>query len=171
MIVVCALSAAQQQVQHHGAAKAISILAPPSEHPVFETVNGDDHLRLTFHDIAAPTHGLSAPGEHDMHKLLGFLRSWDGQNPMLIHCWAGISRSTAAAYIASCLFSPRVDEAELAWALREASPSATPNPMLVSLADEALNREGRMKRAIQAIGRGADAFEGAPFTLDVQPPV
>jgi predicted protein tyrosine phosphatase len=171
MIVVCSLSAAHEQIQVHGAVKAISILAPPSEHPVFETVEGHDHLRLTFHDIAAPTHGLSAPGEHDIQRLLGFLRSWEGPKPLLIHCWAGISRSTAAAYIASCMFKPRADETELAWALRHASPSATPNPMLVSLADHALNREGRMTRAIQAIGRGEDAYEGAPFTLDVQPPV
>jgi predicted protein tyrosine phosphatase len=39
--------------------------------------------------------------------------------------------------------------------------------MLIALADEALGREGRMKRAIDDIGRGADAFEGGPFTLSV----
>jgi predicted RNA-binding protein YlqC (UPF0109 family) len=37
----------------------------------------------------------------------------------------------------------------------------------VALADELLGREGRMIEAVRAIGRGADAFEGQPFTLDV----
>ena len=56
-----------------------------------------------------------------------FLKEWDRKRPMLIHCWAGISRSTAAAYTALCLFRPQADEEELAWELRTASPSATPN--------------------------------------------
>ncbi len=53
----------------------------------------------------------------------------------------------------------------VAKALREASPSATPNPRLVAVADAMLGRNGRMIEAIGAIGRGADAFEGTPFRL------
>jgi predicted protein tyrosine phosphatase len=100
-----------------------------------------------------------------MQKLLMFIKSWDKEHPLLIHCWAGVSRSTAAAYIAKCVLQPKRDEADLALELRAASLSATPNPMLIALADEALGREGRMRRAIDAIGRGANAFEGGPFTL------
>jgi predicted protein tyrosine phosphatase len=84
---------------------------------------------------------------------------------MLIHCWAGISRSTAAAYTALCLFRPQADEETLAQELRAASPSATPNRLIVSLADEVLGRQGRMVKAVAGIGRGADAFEGTPFIL------
>jgi predicted protein tyrosine phosphatase len=84
---------------------------------------------------------------------------------MLIHCWAGISRSTAAAYTALCLFRPGAAEEELAFELRAASPSATPNKLIVSLADDVLGRNGRMVKAIAKIGRGADAFEGTPFIL------
>jgi predicted protein tyrosine phosphatase len=167
MIVVCSLRAAAEQVAFIGAAKAISILGSESEHPRFETVQADNHLRLTFNDVAVASPGLTAPGAHDMVKLLTFFRQWDRTSPMLIHCWAGISRSTAAGYIATCLLQPERDEAELAWTLRKASPSATPNPMLIKLADEALGREGRMRSAIADIGRGADAYEGLPFKLEV----
>jgi predicted protein tyrosine phosphatase len=167
MITVCPLRHAHDQVQLIGAAKAISILSPDSVFPDFETLKMDDHLRLSFNDIAIATPGLSAPGAHDMQKLLSFFRMWDKSQPMLIHCWAGISRSTAAAYIATCLFQPQADEFHLAQRLRQASPSATPNPMLIALADEALGREGRMRRAVAEIGRGADAFEGLPFRLAV----
>jgi predicted protein tyrosine phosphatase len=97
--------------------------------------------------------------------LLAFLEAWPRDRPMLIHCWAGISRSTAAAYTALCLLRPTADEEELARELREASPSATPNRLIVSFTDRLLGRDGRMLRAIEKIGRGADTFEGTPFTL------
>jgi predicted protein tyrosine phosphatase len=167
MIVVTSLRHAAEQVSAHRASKAISILSPSSEFPVFETVTGDNHLQLGFHDVAEATPNLLAPGMHDMQRLLTFIRGWDKSSPLLIHCWAGISRSTASAYIATCMLQPERSEEELAWALREASPSATPNPMLVKLADEALGRDGKMRRAIADIGRGTDAFEGTPFTLVV----
>jgi predicted protein tyrosine phosphatase len=167
MIVVCSLRAAPEQVVQAKAAKAISILSPGSEFPQFDTVQGSDHLCLSFNDIAAASPGLTAPKSLDMQKLLLFIRSWDRAQPLLIHCWAGVSRSTAAAYIATCMLQPNRDEAELALQLRDASPSATPNTMLVALADEALGREGRMRRAIDSIGRGADAFEGGPFWLNL----
>jgi predicted protein tyrosine phosphatase len=52
-------------------------------------------------------------------------------------------------------------------ALRSASPTATPNARIVSLADRLLGRDGRMVAAIETIGRGVLATEGTPFRLDV----
>ena len=86
---------------------------------------------------------------------------------MLIHCYAGVSRSTAAAYIAACRLSPHRDEHEVARALRAASPTATPNLRFVALADERLGRGGRMVAAVAAIGRGRECLEGVPFTLEL----
>jgi predicted protein tyrosine phosphatase len=168
MIIVCSLRAAEEQVVYNKANKAISILSPGSDFPIFQTLQSDSHLCLSFNDVAGLSPGLAAPQSHDMQKLLLFIKAWDKTQPLLIHCWAGVSRSTAAAYIATCLLQPAHDEVELALALRAASPSATPNPLLIALADDALGREGRMKRAIQSIGRGANAYEGGPFTLHIQ---
>ena len=84
---------------------------------------------------------------------------------MVVHCYAGISRSTAAAYIGLCALRPDLDEFLLAERLRRAAPSATPNARLVAAADRLLGRRGRMSEAIAAIGRGVDAFEGTPFAL------
>lgn len=165
MIIVCSLRAAPEEVAVHRPARVVSILGPDMPHPAFASIAPDNHLRLTFHDVAMASEGLTAPRDQDMQRLLTFISGWDRKRPLLIHCWAGISRSTAAAYIALCQLQPRVDERALAQALRAASPSATPNPMLVGLADDALGRGGRMRRGIAAIGRGADAFEGTPFVL------
>jgi predicted protein tyrosine phosphatase len=167
MIIVCSLREAQNQISKHGAKRAMTILGPGTDLPRFDGVGHDDHLRLTFHDIAAPAPGLEPPQKRDMQELLDFVRGWDRSAPMVIHCWAGISRSTAAGYIAKCMLQPDADEFHLAQHLREVSPSATPNPMLIALADEALRRGGRMRRAIAEIGRGADAFEGKPFNLEI----
>jgi predicted protein tyrosine phosphatase len=85
----------------------------------------------------------------------------------VFHCWAGVSRSTAAAYITACSLAPDRDEAEIAAALRLASPTATPNARFVALADDILGRQGRMVAAVHSIGRGADCIEGTPFMLKI----
>jgi predicted protein tyrosine phosphatase len=60
---------------------------------------------------------------------------------------------------------PEREEDDIARALRQASPIATPNRRLVAVADDILGRRGRMVDAIERIGRGRDAFEGEPFRL------
>lgn len=129
------------------------------------SIAAERHLFLGLSDISQPMDGHVLAGVQEMERLIGFMRSWDREAPMVVHCWAGISRSTAAAYIAACALAPERDEEEAADALRRAAPSATPNPRLIALADGALGRGGRMIRAIARIGRGADAFEGTPFIM------
>jgi len=127
----------------------------------------ENHLHLVMHDIAVAQDGMTMPGEDHVRNLLDFARKWDRAKPMVVHCYAGISRSTASAYIIAAALAPKRDEAELAQTLRKLSPSATPNPRLIAVADALLSRQGRMIEAIEAIGRGADAFEGTPFVLKI----
>ncbi|WP_264047315.1 tyrosine phosphatase family protein [Methylobacterium flocculans] len=123
------------------------------------------HCVIEASDIVAPLDGHVIPDEAHVAAILAFARAWDRQQPLLIHCYAGISRSTAAAYLVACALAPERDEAEIARSLRVASPSATPNALLVAIADSMLDRHGRMVAAITGIGRGADAFEGEVFRL------
>lgn len=125
----------------------------------------DRHLRLSMNDICEPQPGLVLPCETHVSHLVRFAREWDRQAPLLIHCWAGISRSTAAAFISLCALNPEGTEHDLAWALRRASPTAYPNRLLVALADEALSRSGRMIAAVEDIGRGRVADEAEVFSL------
>ncbi|MFZ3337905.1 MAG: protein tyrosine phosphatase, partial [Xanthobacteraceae bacterium] len=90
------------------------------------------------------------------------------RTPIVIHCYAGISRSTASAFVSVCALNPARDENSIAQALRRASPTATPNIRIVSLADKLLDRDGRMIAAIETIGRGALAAEATPFRLDLE---
>ena len=125
------------------------------------------HLTIDISDISAPQDGHVLPAETHVKRLLGFVAAWDRSSPLLIHCYAGVSRSTAAAYAAFCALNPELDEKDVAFRLRAASPTATPNPRLVALADTALGRSGRMVAAIQHMGRGEDCFEGNVFRLDL----
>lgn len=161
-IIVCGLAAAPQQLALHGAKSVISILGPETAHPVYAPRR---HLALTFNDINAPAEGMVSAAAHDAERLVEFIRSWDRNDPMVIHCWAGISRSTASAFAALCVLREGESEMELVQELRRASPSATPNRLITSLVDQHLGRHGRMVKAVESIGRGADAFEGKPFEL------
>ena len=134
------------------------VARPPSIEPA-------RHLYIGMSDITEAQEGHILPGEAHVERLLAFVEGWDKDRPLVFHCWAGISRSTAAAYITACALDPHRNEEEIAAALRAASPSATPNARLIEAADAVLGRAGRMKKAVAAIGRGQEAMEGAPFRL------
>jgi predicted protein tyrosine phosphatase len=86
----------------------------------------------------------------------------------VVHCFAGISRSTAGAFVTACALSPHRDELAIARALRTASPTATPNRRIIALADRMLGRNGRMIMAIEEIGPGMAAYASEPFRLDLE---
>lgn len=165
MIHVCPATKVEETLAASGAAHLVTLLAAGTDFTRPAAIAPENHLYLKMNDIAEMRAGLVAPGRAHVEALLAFARRWDRARPLAINCFAGISRSTAAAFIVAAALAPRRDEAELAWTLRLAAPSATPNPLLVRHADAILGREGRMIAAIAAIGRGEDAYEGVPFVL------
>jgi predicted protein tyrosine phosphatase len=136
--------------------------------PTPPSITPDRHLRLDMNDICEPAVGLVLPCEEHVADLVQFALDWDRKAPLLIHCWAGISRSTAAAFITLCALNPQADESGLARALRRASATAYPNRRLVALGDNVLSRSGRMIAAVEDIGRGEFAEEGQVFALSAR---
>ena len=167
MIHVCSLARLHETVESVGARHIITLMRNTDQVLRPECVTEKNHLILSMDDISEPLEGYELPGETHVERLIKFVRGWDRAAPIVVHCYAGISRSTAAAYTAACTVNPRRDEAEIAKALRAASPIATPNARIVALADQALGRGGRMVRAIQDIGLGQSAYEGNPFRIDL----
>jgi predicted protein tyrosine phosphatase len=164
-IYVCPLSRLAETVSRSGARHIVTIIndGPPVVRP--DAVDAANHLRIGVHDICEPMDGMICPAEEHVGDFLRFMTAWDRRAPVVVHCFAGISRSTAAAFSGLCAVRPDVDEAEIAWRLRSRSPQATPNLRIVALADAILGRDGRMVRAVEAIGRGSEAIEGAVFAL------
>jgi len=163
MLFVCPLSRLEETVSRTRAERVVSLLTAGTALARPAGIAPCHHLLLSMNDIVEAMPDMTPPGREHVERLIAFARDWDRTRPTVVHCYAGISRSTAAAYIVAAALAPGRDERELARALRLASPSATPNPRLVALADELLGRQGRMVAAIAEIGRGAEAFEGTPF--------
>lgn len=145
--------------------RAVSLLSPGDEFPQIDGIAPDRHHRVHVNDIREPLDGLVTPNGDHVRGLVGFLEGWSGDEPLLVHCWAGISRSTATAFIAACLRNPQADEHEIALALRAASPTAFPNTLIVAHADDILGRRGRMSAAVGAMAEGQPAEEAAPFYI------
>ena len=145
--------------------RVVSLLSPYDTFPTFAGLGDGCHLQVPIHDITQDVGDWRAPGAQDAERLIRFVETWDRSAPMLIHCWAGISRSTASAFITACVHNPSTDEGEIAEALRAASPTAFPNPRLIAHADAMLGRNGRMARAIAGIGKGQLAEEAQPFFI------
>ena len=163
---VCSLARLAATAEACGAGSLMTLLSPGGVTAVRPArIAAPRHLVVGVSDIVAAREGFVQPETAHVVEMLAFFRAWDRQGPLLIHCYAGVSRSTAAAYIGACALTPAGNEARLASRLRAASPTATPNLRLVELADALLGRDGRMADAIRAIGRGAECFEGEPFAL------
>jgi predicted protein tyrosine phosphatase len=133
-----------------------------------ESVQEANHLRIQMDDINEPADGFVAPSPAHVEQALAFIRKWDRTAPMVIHCYAGISRSTASAFMAACALNPHRDEFSIARQIRAASPTAYPNRLIVTLADKVLGRNGRMVRALDDMGPGNMTIEGRPFRVEIE---
>ena len=159
-LLVTPLSSLADALDTHAPSHLISLLSP--EHMI-ETPAGFPttlHLKLGINDVIDPLEGTAPPARRHVDELLLFARGWDAKQPLLIHCWAGISRSMASAYTILCDRLGPGREVEIAQAMRKRAPHAQPNRLLVHYADEALGRGGKMIRAVndmeppQLVGEG-----------------
>ena len=167
MIHVCSLARLHATVDQTGARHIITLLRLVDRVQRPSHIAPENHLVLAVDDITTPADGYTAPAHDHVQQLIDFVGTWDRSSPLVIHCFAGISRSTAAAYTAACALNPERDEMQIAWDIRRLSRTAQPNARIVSIADRLLKREGRMVRAIETIGPGIGAMEGDPFRLDI----
>lgn len=164
-LLVSPLSSLGDALKSHGPSHLISLLSP--EHmietpPGFPTAR---HLRLGVNDIVDPSAGTAPPGRRHIDALLDFSRQWDANQPLLIHCWAGISRSMASAFTILCDRLGPGREVEIARAMRRRAPHAQPNRLLISHADEALGRGGAMITAVQGMAPPLLVEEGVTTLL------
>jgi predicted protein tyrosine phosphatase len=168
MIHVCSLARLHDTVRETGARHVVTLIKDVTLVHRPSGIAAENHLLLDMDDINEHIEGYVMPGEQHVGELLGFVRRWDRTAPLVVHCYAGISRSTAGAFVTACALNPQRDERQIARALRLASPTAFPNLRIVRLADRMLKRNGRMVNAIEDIGRGEMAHAAMPFRLDLE---
>jgi len=167
MIHVCSLSRLHATVDETGARHIVTLLRLTDRVERPAHIAAANHLVLSVDDICMPIDGYTCPADEHVARLIEFVGAWDRAAPMVVHCFAGISRSTAGAFVATCALNPKRDERDIARAIRRASRTAQPNARIVAIADRMLRRDGRMIRAIDELGPGDLAMEGHPFRLDI----
>jgi predicted protein tyrosine phosphatase len=169
LLLIAPFSALEDTVRRHRPSHLLTLLDQPFV-PTPESIHSERHLRLRMHDIVEAVEGGVVPESSHVAELIAFGKTWDRTAPLLVHCWAGISRSTAAAYILLCDLHGSGAEERIAQGLRFHAPHAQPNRLLIRHADLLLGREGRMIAAVDMMGEARAVSEGEvvelPITLD-----
>lgn len=152
MIYVCNLRDLPTHVKAVNPSHLVSLVTEEEQPATPAGMLVDCHLRVVIHDINEPLVGHILADEQHIARLITFVRAWPHEEaPLLIHCMAGISRSTAAALIA-LVTKAGGREMEAAEQVRRAAPHAYPNRRMVALADVLLGCEGRLIAAREAMG-------------------
>jgi predicted protein tyrosine phosphatase len=165
VLIVTPLGRLPQVIADRAPSHLITLLSPEELIGTPAGIVPERHLRLGVHDIETPQPGFVAPDAAMVERIFDFAMRWNETSPLVVHCWAGISRSTATAFAIACERNPHADEFAIAQAMRRASPTALPNRRIVALADDILGRQGRMLDAVEAMGGNGFAAEGVPFDL------
>jgi len=139
-----------------GVSHVLSIIDPGTPEPeVFALFQRHRRQTLYFDDLLFETAGLQAPQEEDVEALLAIgeelARAGDVTH-LLIHCHAGVSRSTAAAALLMAQHNPG-RETDAFLALLDLRPQAWPNTRMVDIADLLLERHGALKAGLKAYRR------------------
>jgi predicted protein tyrosine phosphatase len=118
------------------------------EHQLRRRLADETRLHIVyFHDCSVEEPGRRLPSEDDLRQILTFAADLKPEAHVLIHCWAGISRSTAVAYAILCQFMGPGRESDCIEAILAVRPQAFPNMLIVDLADRILERHGAMRQA------------------------
>lgn len=163
MLIVSSLSGAREAFERRRPSRVISLLSEDEAPPVFEGLDPQRHL-LLYVDRESCAATIAKAGRDRARAIIDFVKAWDGDGDILVHCNRGVSRSTAAAYVVLCMREPQTSEAALMARLRKAAPHADPCPMIVNAADEILGRDGRMVDALDDLCPPCAAIS-APLTL------
>lgn len=139
-----------------GVTHVLSILDPEwPDPPAFATFAPHSRLALRFHDIIEPAPDRYAPSREDVERLLAFgveLRGGPASH-LLVHCHAGVSRSTAATALILAQQHPEWPAREVLDAVAQLRPRAWPNLRILEFGDALLGRGGEIVAAAGLVYR------------------
>src|SRR5271165_4134545 len=143
-LTVCGLDELERH-ERGGVTHVLSILDPDWPEPAaFETFGPHFRATFRFHDAIEAAPGVVLPQKRDVEAILAFGRDAGGISHLLIHCHAGVSRSTAATLMILAQAHALASEGSLVDLLVKIRPQAWPNLRMVTFADELLGRNGRL---------------------------
>jgi predicted protein tyrosine phosphatase len=137
-----------------GVSHVLSILDPGTPKPTaFGTYGEHDRLELRFHDIIEEIAGMIPPQREHVERVLDFGRSLQAEpRPsahLLVHCYAGISRSTASMVLMLTQARPDRPAEDAMAQVRRIRPQAWPNLRIIEMGDALLGRDGELVTAVR----------------------
>jgi predicted protein tyrosine phosphatase len=142
-----------------GVTHVLSILDPGHPDPAaFDDFSAHRRFGLRFHDVIGPYGDDVVPRARDVAALLEFGREVEAAGPathLLIHCHAGVSRSTASAALLLAQADPKRPVDDIFAEIGRMRPRAWPNILMLELGEEALRRPGDFVPAVAAQYRRA----------------
>ncbi len=137
-----------------GVSHVLSILDPDWPVPeAFGAFGEHAKLELRFHDVIEPTRDVTAPGEADVRAILAFGRDLQAEaaSRLLVHCHAGISRSTASMALILAQAQPSLPAEALMQGILGIREKAWPNLRILEIGDAMLGRDGTLPAAAAAL--------------------
>lgn len=151
LVFICGL-AEISRFAHSGLTHQITLFDPGQAPILLPGVPADRRLHLSFYDLYDAHADMPVPEQEHIHQLLRFGDRIigepfhnGGRPTLLVSCHAGVSRSSAAAYILLCLWMGHGREREAMQYVLSVRPTAYPNARMVQLADAVLGRNGAMQ--------------------------
>jgi predicted protein tyrosine phosphatase len=152
-ITICGIPELGEHCQA-GVTHVLSILDPGWPDPAAFNDFGPHHrVALRFNDIIAETPGEILPTRADVALLLDYGRevmAAGADTHLLIHCHAGVSRSTASAALLLAQAEPERPPAEIFAEIARLRPRAWPNLLILEHGEELLGRAGEIVPAVAA---------------------
>ena len=141
-----------------GASHVLSILDPDWPVPeAFSAYGEHARLELRFHDVIEDIPGTVPPNEEHVAGLLAFGRALaaerDGNPHLLVHCHAGVSRSTASMALILAQALPRAPARQILGDVVRIRPQAWPSLRIIEIGDAMLARSGELVAAAAAVYR------------------
>jgi predicted protein tyrosine phosphatase len=166
MIIVSSYWALEETLERYKPAYLVSLIENADAVSTPNYITPNNHLRLSFHDIEYEIPGTS-PSVADIEKLIEIALRWNvSRESILVHCVAGVSRSSAAGLIIASVRQPD-SEAKLVWLLKQQAPYCHPNRLMIKLADQVLFLEGKLIDAVAYMGEPDETVRPQPFVLNV----
>ncbi len=154
-ITICGI----EELEGHGSLRAshvLSILDPDWPVPeAFGSWGEHEKLELRFNDIIEETPGMIPPSAADIAALLQFGRDVVGEvaSHLVVHCHAGISRSTASMALILAQALPATSAEQIVLTVHGIREKAWPNLRMIELGDAQLGRGGTLVDAVHRLHR------------------
>ncbi len=150
-IQICSLETAKE-IDHSTYDGVITIEDSLVDEPLRINQGDCPQLVLCFDDIASPKDDLVLPNKKHVQSALNFADELRGGS-LLIHCHAGISRSSAVALAIIAKGLGAGIEKQACIELEQVNPNSAPNALVIRFADEILERDGALYEMAKSMVR------------------